>query len=107
MRDGYLASDKGNSTYSKLTVAETLWNLLNAKDGKTPVILDMKLDSAGIDSTTTTVLFWKTTKFSDNLLAHYFLFTITEGALHLANEGTVVIATRDQDVRNYGIGPGK
>ena len=105
MRDGYLASDKGPSLYSKVTAAESLWNALNGKAGKTPLILDLKLDLAGIDSTTTTELFWKTTRFSDDLLAHYFLFSIQNGRLQLENEDTVTVMTKDKNVKRYGSTP--
>ncbi len=117
MRDAYLAADKGPSLYSKLSVAETLWDALNVTDvNKLPVILDMKIDSAGIDSSTRTILFWKKTTFSDNLLVHYFLFTVTRqeavgtGApaytLQLAKADTVNVITRDQNEKTYIINPG-
>jgi hypothetical protein len=104
MRDGYLSTDKGSSLYSKISAAETLWNILrNSKaEGKTPVIIDMKIDSAGIDSTTRTVLFWRNTKFSDNVLAHYFVFVIdADNKLSLKNGNIVIVATRDKDVHDY------
>lgn len=99
VRDGYLSTDKGNSLYSKITVAEAFSTLL--KNANKPVVIDMKLDAAGIDSTTRTVLFWKSTKYSDNLLAHYFVFSLDKG-VQLVHGNTAVTTTLNKNVNSFG-----
>jgi hypothetical protein len=102
MRDGYLSTDKGASLYSKMSLAETLDNILRPAANNRPLIIDMKIDAAGIDSTTQTILFWRSTKFSDNVLVHYFVYAFEPGnKLHLKNANIVTIVTQDKDLKDY------
>jgi hypothetical protein len=54
---------------SKLLTAESL--LRKVPDGQAIKVIDLRLDSVGIDSTTRTVLFWRSTKFNSAVMAHY------------------------------------
>jgi hypothetical protein len=67
--DAFLAVDKGPSMLSKLLTAESL--LRKVPDGQAIKVIDLRLDSVGIDSTTRTVLFWRSTKFNSAVMAHY------------------------------------
>lgn len=79
--DSFIASDKGPSTLSKLLIAESL--LRQIPDKSTVKVIDLKLDSVGIDSTVKTVLFWKSTQFTCTVMAHYTL-------MNLSKDGTVI-----------------
>ncbi len=75
LADSFLATDKGPSALSKLLVAESL---LRQVQGSSPVkVIDLKLDAAGVDSTTRTILWWKSTKFNCTVMAHYTLMNMS------------------------------
>jgi hypothetical protein len=71
LADAYLAAEKGPSLLNKLLMAESLAGAI--PDPATSVVVDMRLDAVGIDSTTRTILWWHSTKFSSNVIAHYTL----------------------------------
>lgn len=75
-RGSYLAADKTPSLLSRLLVAENLLDAINEAPRETRMI-DLRLDGTGFDSTSRQVLFWKTTTFSANAMAHYYLFELS------------------------------
>jgi hypothetical protein len=69
-------------------------------------IIDMKLDAANIDSTTKSVLWWRKTKFSANVAAHYWIFAAhgsgSQFAITLVEPGYVNILRKDVDLKTFG-----
>ncbi len=74
LNDVYLAADKGMPLLSKLLIVESL--LFSITDPGHTAVIDMKLDGAGIDSTTRTILWWRSTRISSNVLAHYSILKV-------------------------------
>jgi hypothetical protein len=70
-------------------------------------IIDMRLDAADIDSTTKTVLWWKKTRFSANIAAHYWIFAAkgsgTQFAISLVAPGYVNILRKDVDLKSFAV----
>lgn len=80
--DVYLAADKGVPLLSKLLVVESL--LYSIADPAHTAVVDMKLDGAGIESTTMTVLWFRSTRVSSNVLAHYSILKVRKAGSGLA-----------------------
>jgi hypothetical protein len=103
VRDTLLASDKGPPLLGKLLMVEALANLVT--DPQSVAVVDMRLDGVGIDSTTRTVLWWRTTRFSSNVLAHYYLLSVQgsgkDFSLALAKAGSVNIMTKDVNQKYF------
>lgn len=103
------ASDKGPAPLAKLLMVESL--LRQIPDGKPAKVIDLKLDAAGIDSTTRTVLFWRSTKFSSTVMAHYTLMNLTKDGtaveLKPYKTDSVVILNRVKDAEKYVAGGAK
>ncbi len=72
--DADLAADKGLPIYSKMLQAETL--LQSMGGWAQAAVVDVKLDGVGIESTTRTMLWWRITRFSSNVLAHYTILSV-------------------------------
>ena len=72
--DSFVAIDKGPSMLSKLLVVESL--LRQVPDKTSVHVIDLRLDAAGIDTKTRTILFWKSTKFNSTVMAHYTLLRL-------------------------------
>jgi hypothetical protein len=104
MRDIFLASDKGPPLLSRALTVETLGQTLDAPS--TVAAIDMRLDVVDIDSTTRTVLWWRKTRFSVNVAAHYWIFsTVGKGAqfgVKLVQPGYVNILKKDVNEKDFG-----
>lgn len=72
--DSYLSAEKGMPLAAKMLVVESLERAI--VDPATAVVTDMRLDAAGVDSTTRTLLWWRKTTFSSTVLAHYSLLSV-------------------------------
>jgi hypothetical protein len=103
LSDVYLAADKGMPLLSKLLIVESL--LDSIADPLHTAVIDMKLDGAGIDSTTRTILWWRSTKISFNVLAHYSILKVDlDGdrlALTLAKPGYANFMIKDMDQQRF------
>jgi hypothetical protein len=103
LSDVYLAADKGMPLLSKLLVVESL--LYSISDPEHTAVIDMKLDGAGIDSTTRTILWWRSTKVSSNVLAHYSVLKVGVNggrlALTLVTPGYVNFMTKDINQKTF------
>jgi hypothetical protein len=103
VRDTYLAVDKTSSLLGKLLGVETL--ALAFKDPEKVAVIDLKIDSVGIDSTTRTLLFWRKSTFSCNVMVHYFILSAkgagTSFTLNLTNEDTVIVMTKDINQKGF------
>lgn len=103
LRDVFLASDKGVPLLGKLLIVEGLAKLI--VNPAQLAVVDMKLDAVGIDSTTRSVLWWRTTRFSANVMAHYSLLSVQGSghgfALALKKPGYVNIVTQNVDPKRF------
>lgn len=103
VRGVLLAADKGAPLLGKLLVVETMGKLIT--DPGSVAVIDMRLDGVGIDSTTRTVLWWRTTKFSSNVLAHYSLLSVkgtgADFSLELRKPGYVNVMTKDMKQNQF------
>ncbi len=94
--DTYLAADKGLPLLSKLLLVESL---VFSVDPSTVAVIDMRLDGVGIDSTSRTILWWRSTKFSSNVLAHYAILSVRRSddkmSLTLVKPGYVNFMLKD------------
>jgi hypothetical protein len=68
-------------------------------------IIDMRLDAADIDSTTRSVLWWRKTRFSANVAAHYWIFsahgTGSQFAISLVKPSYVNILRKNVDLKSF------
>jgi hypothetical protein len=68
-------------------------------------IIDMRLDAADIDSTTKSVLWWRKTRFSANVAAHYWIFsahgTGSQFAISLVKPSYVNILQKNVDLKSF------
>ena len=68
-------------------------------------IIDMRLDAADIDSTTKSVLWWRKTRFSANVAAHYWIFsahgTGSQFAISLVKPAYVNILQKNVDMKTF------
>lgn len=91
------------SLLGKLLSAESL--ALAVQQPSSVSVIDMRLDAADIDSTTKTVLWWRKTKFSSNVAAHYWIFSVhgggTQFGITLAQPGYVNILRKNIDLKSF------
>jgi hypothetical protein len=80
--DAFLAADKGLPLLGKLLIVESM--LLTITDPAHTAVIDMKLDGAGIDSTTRAIFWWWKTRISANVLAHYSILKVAKDSSKLA-----------------------
>ncbi len=103
LRDVFLAADKGPPLLSRVLTVETLGRTLESP--AMVAAIDMRLDAVDIDSTTRTVLWWRKTKFSVNVAAHYWLFSAhgrgEQFALKLEQPGYVNILRKDINEKGF------
>jgi hypothetical protein len=103
LRDVFLAADKGPPLLSRVLTVETLGRTLESPS--MVAAIDMRLDAVDIDSTTRTVLWWRKTKFSVNVAAHYWLFSAhgkgEQFALKLEQPGYVNILRKDINEKGF------
>jgi hypothetical protein len=106
MRQALTSSDKGAPLISRVLAAESLARAID-KPAEVAVI-DMRLDTADVDSTTKSVLWWRKAKFSANIAAHYWIFSVTgEGArfgIQLLAPGYVNILRTNVDLATFSVG---
>jgi len=106
MRQALTASDKGAPLLGRVLAAESLARALDKPDQV--AVIDMRLDAADIDSTTKSVLWWRKAKFSANIAAHYWIFSVQgEGkqfGIHLVAPGYVNILRTNVDLANFTVG---
>lgn len=106
MRDALTSSDKGAPLLGRVLAAESLARALD-KPAEVAVI-DMRLDAADIDSTTKSVLWWRKAKFSANIAAHYWIFSVQgEGkqfGIQLIAPGYVNILRSNVDLSTFALG---
>jgi hypothetical protein len=102
--DVYLAADKGLPLLSKLLIVESL--VFSGTDPSQVAVVDMRLDGVGIDSTTRTILWWRGTKFSSNVVAHYAILSVRRSddkmSLTLVKPGYVNFMLKDVNQKGFG-----
>jgi len=103
LSDVYLAADKGIPLLSKLLIVESLLRSITCPAHT--AVIDMKLDGAGIDSTTRTILWWRSTTFSSNVLAHYYILKVDQDdnqlTLTLLKPGSVNFMMKDVPLKQF------
>jgi len=105
LRDVLLSADKGPPLLGRALVIESL-----ARSVETPervAVIDMRLDAATIDSTTKTVLWWRKTKFSASIAAHYWIFSAhgsgAQFGIKLEAPGYVNLLRKDVDLAGFAV----
>ena len=106
MKDVLLTSgDKGPPLLGRALAVESLAH--SVEQPARVAIVDMRLDAANIDSSTKTILWWRKTRFSANVSAHYWIFsahgTGAQFGIVLVEPGYANILTKNQDLKNYGV----
>ncbi len=103
LADAYLDPGKGEPLLSKLLTVESLAAPL-ASPAQVAVV-DLHLDSVGIDSTTRTILWWRSTRFSSNVLAHYSLLRAQgsqqQFSLTLVKAAAVNVLLKNMDQKHF------
>jgi hypothetical protein len=103
MKDVLLSSDKAPPLLGHALAVESLAR--SVEQPSQVAVIDMRLDAVDIDSTTKTVLWWRKTKFSANVAAHYWIFSAHgSGAgfgIVLVEPGYVNILTKNLDLKSY------
>lgn len=104
LRDVLLASSaNAPPLLGKLLSAESL--AVAVQQPASVSVIDMRLDAADIDSTTKTVLWWRKTKFSSNVAAHYWIFSVhgsgTQFGITLAEPGYVNVLRKNVDLKTF------
>jgi hypothetical protein len=98
------AADKAPPLLGRALAVESLARSL--EQPARVAIIDMRLDAANFDSTTKTILWWRKTKFSANVSAHYWIFAAhgkgSQFGIVLVEPGYANILTRNQDLKSYG-----
>jgi hypothetical protein len=106
MRLALTSSDKGAPLLGRVLAAESLADALGKPEEV--AVVDMRLDAVDIDSTTKSVLWWRKAKFSANIAAHYWIFSVQgEGkqfGIHLVAPGYVNILRTNVDLANFTVG---
>jgi len=106
MRQALTASDKGAPLLGRVLAAETLARAIE-NPGEVAVI-DMRLDAADIDSTTKSLLWWRKAKFSANIAAHYWIFSVRgqgeQFGIQLVAPGYVNILRTNVDLSTFAVG---
>jgi hypothetical protein len=106
MKDVLLTSgDKGPPLLGRALAVESLAHSVELP--AQVAVVDMRLDAANIDSSTKTILWWRKTKFSANVSAHYWIFSAqgsgTQFGIVLVEPGYANILTKNQDLKGYGV----
>ena len=102
LHDAFVAADKNPPLLAKLLIVEAMGNSFSDpnQSAKT-LVLDVKLDLVGVDSISRTILWWRKTRVSANVLAHYYLFQVsgtgTNLGLTLKKLGTLNIFSGNID----------
>jgi hypothetical protein len=107
MKDALLTSaDKTPPVLGRALAVESLTH--NVDNPAQVAVIDMRLDAADIDSTTKTVLWWRKTKFSANIAAHYWIFAAqgagTQFGITLVQPGYVNLLRKDVDLKGFAVG---
>jgi hypothetical protein len=97
------SSDKGAPLLGRALTAESIAH--SAEHPSQVAVIDMRLDAADIDSTTRTILWWRKTKFSANVAAHYWIFSArgagTQFGIVLVEPGYVNILRKNIDLGGF------
>lgn len=106
LKDILLASsDKGASLLARSLQAESMARAVGQQSQV--AVIDMRLDAANIDSTAKTMLWWRKTKFSANIAAHYWIFSATgtnaQFAVTLVHPGYVNILQKDVNLKTFAL----
>jgi len=106
MRQALTASDKGAPLLGRVLAAESLARAIDNTDQV--AVIDMRLDTADIDSTTKSVLWWRKAKFSANIAAHYWIFSVRgqgeQFGIQLVAPGYVNILRSNVDLSTFTVG---
>jgi hypothetical protein len=106
MRQALTSSDKGSPLIGRVLAAESLARALD--NPAQAAVIDMRLDAADIDSTTKSLLWWRKAKFSANIAAHYWIFSVRgqgeQFGIQLVAPGYVNILRTNVDLSTFAVG---